>query len=105
MYKEIDINPKIVGLIGIGIRGGLVVPGFRNVETGLRKKQIDLVFMTRDIGQNTKKELLYYCNLHRILLVSMGSGKDWIESLKLNQKVLGIKRSSLSENLKKIVGV
>ncbi len=83
----------------------MVVKGFSNVKEEIRKKKIDLVFTTRDIGQNTRKQLLYYCNLHGILLVSMGSEKDWIELLKLNQKVLGIKRSPLSQNLKKIVGV
>lgn len=100
-----NLPDALPGLIGIGIRAGFVVRGQTRVVELLKKDKAGLVIVCEDIGISTKNELLKYCNLNGILLVSMGSEKEWKEKLKISEKVLGCKRNSFCNQIKKILGV
>lgn len=105
MCKENGLHNQLVGIIGLGIKSGLVVAGFQRVKKNLLRNNLGLVICSNDLSRNTRKQLLYYCNLNGILLVSKGSETEWKEKLKLNQRILGVKKGLFCNKIKKILGV
>jgi len=91
-------------MIGLAIKAGKVAAGLEETLKRLRKHQIDVVLMAQDIGYSSKKQLIKDCNSSKVLLVSIGNSEDWMEKLRISNKVLGIMQSPLSAHIKKLLG-
>ncbi|GAB4185461.1 MAG: hypothetical protein Kow00108_22920 [Calditrichia bacterium] len=104
-YKKGNITKEIAGLVGLAIRAGSVALGMAEVKKSIEKGRIDLVFFSEKLGSNARKQLLYYCNLNGILLVSMGPEKEWKQLFKINQKIIGFRKGPLSLRIRNIMGV
>lgn len=99
-----ELTPKLSGMIGLANKAGRLTAGMEETSKFIKKNKIEVVLVTEDIGNSTKKQLINDCNSNKVLLASVGNSGDWMEKLRLKNKVIGIKKSPLSENIKKLLG-
>ncbi len=96
-----NLNPDVIGLIGLADKAGVVVKGFEKSMQLVKKGKILFILVTEDLGKNTKEELIVNCKMSQIPLIFIGDSRCWMDKLRLNNKVIGLKRSPLSLNILK----
>ena len=99
------LSPELNGLIGIANKAGLLIMGFENTVHLIKKKKIEAVLITEDLGKNARLELLEQCKLHNVFIKPVGESADWMEKLRLKNRVIGFKKSPLTERIINCLGV
>ncbi|MGI8499113.1 MAG: L7Ae/L30e/S12e/Gadd45 family ribosomal protein [Gemmatimonadaceae bacterium] len=63
------LEQKLLGLIGLGLRGGLVVVGAEQVRAAARKGKLQLVVVAPDASQNSLNKVVPLLEARRVRII------------------------------------
>lgn len=94
-------NQKLKTYLGFALRARLCTKGSDAVLSQIRSKKAGVVILDNDASQNTKKQIRNACSSYSITLLEAESNLLF-QLTKENYKVMSIKTSTLSEQIKQL---
>lgn len=97
------INKKILGLIGLSARARKISFGADSVETGIKKKKVNLIIVADDSSERTKEKFKKLSDEYKIPIIIIGEIQELSKAIgKENKAILGIEDINISGEIQKI---
>ena len=96
-------NKKLATFLGFALKARLCTKGGDAVLTEIRGKKADVVLLDSTAAGNTKKMIENACTTHQIRCIAI-DGAILQQLCNSNCKVISIKKSGLSEQIKQLGG-
>ena len=94
-------NQRLKTYLGFALRARLCTKGTDAVLSNIRAKKADVVILENDASENTKKQIRNACSSHGITLLE-SEDNVLFQITKENYKVISVKTSTLSEQIKQL---
>ncbi len=95
--KHLNLNKKIITLIGFAIRSRQIVIGFEAVKKSINKKKLALILVNNKISMNTYNKIRNTLDNSDIPLIITDAQVNW-------EKCWGIRRHKLLGIINGIIG-
>ncbi|AAK79766.1 ribosomal protein L7Ae-like RNA K-turn-binding protein [Clostridium acetobutylicum] len=98
------MNNKFLQFLGIAKKAGKLVEGYNKCEELLLKRKADLIILSTDISENSKKKFENYSSKHNIDIINAFSSSELGNILGSDSiKVVCIVDKKISEKLKSLL--
>lgn len=95
------INNKLLGLVGLAMKAGVVCYGADSVEQEIYKGKVKLVIIAKDSSERTKNKFTNICNEKNISIILDENIESLSKSIgKSNKAVIGIKDINFANSIK-----
>lgn len=98
------MKQKILNLLGLATRAGLLVSGEDTVIDAIQRKKAKIVFLGSDASSNTLDKFQKKCFFYKIELNIMFTSEDLSSSIGKNRMVLAILDDGFYKSIKKNLG-
>lgn len=98
------MKEKVLNLLGLATRAGLLVSGEDIVIDAMRKKKAKIVFLGSDCSDNTLDKFKNKCFYYKIELNTMFTSEELSHSIGKTRMVLAITDSGFYKSIKKYLG-
>lgn len=98
------MKQKILQLLGLATRAGLLVSGEDIVIDAIQKKKAKIVFLGSDASSNTLDKFEKKCFFYKIELNTMFTSEELSNSIGRNRMVLAILDEGFHKSIKKYLG-
>lgn len=98
------MKEKVLNLLGLATRAGLLVSGEDIVIDAMRKKKAKIVFLGSDCSDNTLDKFKSKCFYYKIELNTMFTSEELSHSIGKTRMVLAITDSGFYKSIKKYLG-
>jgi ribosomal protein L7Ae-like RNA K-turn-binding protein len=98
------MRQKILNLLGLATRAGLLVSGEDTVIDAIQRKKAKIVFLGNDASSNTLDKFQKKCFFYKIELNTMFTSEDLSCSIGKNRMVLAILDEGFYKSIKKYLG-
>lgn len=95
-------NKKIESYLGFALKSGICSKGSELALSDIRNKMADVVLISNNATDNTKKAIINGCNTHKVVY-SVCDSSIFDRLINSNIKTIAIKKSELSKQIKKII--
>lgn len=97
-------NQRVLGLLGLCTKAGYICFGTDSCIDLIEKNKIKLIIVADDAADRTKKNFEFLCNKKDIRISIFGNITDISKAIgKTNKAVIGIKNTSLANQIYKII--
>lgn len=102
--KIISPNEKLINFLGITRKSGNIVLGMDSVKQGILAKDIELIFITDDISNNSLKEIKKFAFSNGTKIFKISCSKDNIFNLfGKYSAIIGIKNENFIDKITEII--
>lgn len=98
------MKQKILKLLGLATRAGLLVSGEDIVIDAMQKKKAKIVFLGSDASSNTLDKFQKKCFFYKVELNTMFTSEELSNSIGRNRMVLAILDEGFHKSIKKYLG-
>ena len=98
------MKQKILKLLGLATRAGLLVSGEDIVIDALQRKKAKIVFLGNDASSNTLDKFQKKCFFYKVELNTMFTSEELSNSIGRNRMVLAILDEGFHKSIKKCLG-
>ena len=98
------MKEKILNLLGLATRAGLLVSGEDIVIDAMRKKKAKIVFLGNDCSENTLDKFKKKCFYYKTDLNTMFSSEEISHSIGKTRMVIAVIDEGFSKAIKKNIG-
>lgn len=95
---------KVLNLLGLAQRAGLLVSGEDNVIDSMQKNKAKIIFLGKDCSENTKDKFEKKCFYYNIELCTIFSCEEISHSIGKTRMVIAITDNGFYKSIKKNLG-
>lgn len=98
------IDNKIIQFIRLIKKSGNLLEGYNRCEEALKNNKAQLIIISEDVSENTKRKFTNYCNRYEVEYINKFSKYDLGEIVNKDfVSIIGITNKSMAENLYKLI--
>ena len=101
-----DASPrrKILGLVGLGLRGRLAVVGVQQVRDAAKRGRLKVALVASDVSQNSLDKVSPLLNAKRVQVIDVFSGAELGNVAgRESVAVIGVTDAGLAKGIKEVV--
>ncbi|MFA6842830.1 MAG: ribosomal L7Ae/L30e/S12e/Gadd45 family protein [Bacilli bacterium] len=98
------MQQKILNLLGIAKKAGLLITGYDAVLDGVQQNKIKLVFVGSDCSDSTKETFNKKCSFHKTDINMEFTSTDLSHAIGTNRKIIGVTDNGIYKTLIGYVG-
>lgn len=98
------IDNKVIQFIRLIKKSGNLLEGYNRCEEALKNSKTQLIIISEDVSENTKRKFINYCNRYEVQYINRFSKYDLGEIVNKDfVSIIGIANKSMAENLYKLI--
>lgn len=102
--RDVEVDRKLLGLVGLGARGRLVVVGVEQVRDAAKKGRLALAVVAPDASRNSLDKVVPLLNAKRVQIIEAPSAVDLGGAVgRVSTTVVGIVDKNLARGIRAAV--